>query len=67
MIDKFIYKCCGVLDCYTAWMNSIFLPKPKKIYNLRKDIIKNTLSANRKTDIVEAIIERKRVKNVKKN
>tara|TARA_R110002153_G_scaffold262350_1_gene423205 strand:- start:492 stop:695 length:204 start_codon:yes stop_codon:yes gene_type:complete len=67
MIDKFIYKCCGVLDRYTAWMNSIFLPKPKKIYNLRKDIIKNTLSANRKTDIVEAIIERKKVENVKKN
>ena len=30
MIDKFIYKCCDVLDRYTAWMNNIFLSQPRK-------------------------------------
>ena len=30
MIDRFIYKCCDVLDRYTDWMNRIFIPKPKK-------------------------------------
>ena len=30
MIDRFIYKCCDVLDRYTDWMNRIFQPKPKK-------------------------------------
>ena len=30
MIDKFIYKCCDVLDRYTDWMNKIFMPKTKK-------------------------------------
>jgi len=30
MIDKFIYKCCDVLDRYSAWVNNIFMPKPKK-------------------------------------
>ena len=22
MIDRFIYKCCGLLDRYTEWMNN---------------------------------------------
>ena len=35
MIDRFIYKCCDVLDRYTAWMNNIFLPQPKKKKNER--------------------------------
>ena len=30
MIDKFIYKCCDVLDRYSDWVNSIFMPKPRK-------------------------------------
>ena len=30
MIDRFIYKCCDVLDKYSEWVNSIFMPKPKK-------------------------------------
>ena len=30
MIDKFIYKCCDVLDRYSAWMSNLLLPKPKK-------------------------------------
>ena len=24
MIDRFIYKCCDVLDRYSAWVNNIF-------------------------------------------
>ena len=35
MIDKFIYKCCDVLDRYTDWMNKIFESKPKKKRNER--------------------------------
>ena len=30
MIDRFIYKLCGILDHYTDWMNKLFEPKPKK-------------------------------------
>ena len=30
MIDKFIYKCCDVLDRCSDWKNSIFIPKPKQ-------------------------------------
>jgi len=30
MIDRFIYKLCDILDRYIDWMNSIFMPKPKK-------------------------------------
>ena len=30
MIDRFIYKCCDVLDRYSAWVNNIFMPKPRK-------------------------------------
>ena len=30
MIDKFIYKCCDVLDRYSEWMSNLLLPKPKK-------------------------------------
>ena len=30
MIDKFISKCCGIADCYLAWVNKIFEPKHKK-------------------------------------
>ena len=30
MIDRFIYKCCDVLDKYSDWMNNIFFSKPKK-------------------------------------
>ena len=37
MIDRLIYKFCGVLDRYTEWMNYIFFPKPKK----KKDVKKN--------------------------
>ena len=37
MIDKFIYKCCDVLDRYSAWMNRIFMPKPKKKRNVKKN------------------------------
>lgn len=29
MIDRFIYKCCGFLDRYTEWMNSLFAPRCK--------------------------------------
>ena len=29
MIDRFIYKCCGFLDKYTEWMNSLFAPRCK--------------------------------------
>ena len=35
MIDRFIYKCCDVLDRYLEWMNSIFMPKPRKKKNER--------------------------------
>ena len=32
MIDKFIYKCCDVLDRYSEWMsNLLFKPKKKKM------------------------------------
>ena len=37
MIDKFIYKCCDVLDRYTDWMNKIFESKPKKKKNVKKN------------------------------
>jgi|TARA_R110000868_G_scaffold135925_1_gene348626 hypothetical protein len=30
MIDRFIYKLCGILDHYIDWMNNIFFSKPKK-------------------------------------
>ena len=30
MIDKFIYKCCDVLDRYSAWMSNLLLPEPRK-------------------------------------
>ncbi len=30
MIDKFIYKCCDVLDRYSEWMSNLLIPKPKK-------------------------------------
>ena len=30
MIDKFIYKCCDVLDRYSDWMCNLLVPKPKK-------------------------------------
>ena len=30
MIDRFIYKCCDVLDRYSEWVNNIFMPKPRK-------------------------------------
>ena len=30
MIDRFIYKCCAVLDRYSEWMSNLLLPKPKK-------------------------------------
>ena len=39
MIDKFIYKCCDVLDRYSEWMNSIFIPKPKKKLKIPKYLI----------------------------
>ena len=29
MIDRFIYKCCDVLDKYSEWVNNFFAPKPK--------------------------------------
>ena len=25
MIDRFIYKCCDVLDRYSEWVNNIFI------------------------------------------
>ena len=37
MIDRFIYKCCDVLDRYSEWVNSIFTPKPKKKRNVKKN------------------------------
>ena len=36
MIDKFIYKCCDVLDRYLEWMSNLLLPKPKKKKMSRK-------------------------------
>ena len=30
MIDRFIYKCCDVLDRYSAWMSNLLLPEPRK-------------------------------------
>ena len=30
MIDRFIYKLCGILDHYIDWMNNIFFSKPTK-------------------------------------
>ena len=30
MIDKFIYKCCDVLDRYSEWISNLLLPKPRK-------------------------------------
>ena len=41
MFDKFIYKCWNVLDRYSDWVNSIFMPKPRKKYERHK--------SNRKT------------------
>ena len=35
MIDKFIYKCCDVLDRYSEWMSNLLLPKPRKKKNER--------------------------------
>ena len=32
MIDRFIYKICGYLDDYTAWIDKLFFP-PKKMSN----------------------------------
>ena len=29
MIDRFIYKCCDVLDRYSEWMSNLLLPKPR--------------------------------------
>ena len=37
MIDKFIYKCCSIADCYMAWVNKIFESKPKKKRNVKKN------------------------------
>ena len=37
MIDKFIYKCCDVLDRYSEWMSNLLLPKPKKKKNVKKN------------------------------
>ena len=30
MIDRFIYKLCGILDHYIDWINKIFESKPRK-------------------------------------
>ena len=37
MIDRFIYKCCDVLDRYSEWVNNIFISKPKKKRNVKKN------------------------------
>ena len=36
MIDRFIYKCCDVLDRYSEWMSNLLLPKPKRKKMSRK-------------------------------
>ena len=36
MIDKFIYKCCSIADCYIEWVNKIFESKPRKKEMSRK-------------------------------
>jgi len=33
MIDRFIYKICGYLDDYTAWIDKLFFPTKKKKKN----------------------------------
>ena len=30
MIDRFIYKCCDVLDRYSDWVCNLLVPEPKK-------------------------------------
>ena len=39
MIDRFIYKCCDVLDRYSEWVSNLLIPKPKEKKECQEKLI----------------------------